>query len=148
MGVKNALHVPSMNHNLVPPFILRESGLIVNDVPKIHTRQEDLTNENHCIVSKDDSDNNGTNLCIRMKLDVIFSYFPTRKLTMNELDNCEYIETVHLNPDAAQWDPYNEEYADAEDRFLYFSGYLLHHQPKRRKVLDDSDIFELQASKE
>ena len=34
--IKNALHVPSMQHNLIPPFILREVGLIVNDVPKIH----------------------------------------------------------------------------------------------------------------
>ena len=64
--VKNDLHVPSMNHNLVTPFILQNAGLIVNDVPKIHTRQEDLTNETHYIVSKDDSDNNGTNLRIRM----------------------------------------------------------------------------------
>ena len=59
-------------------------------------------------LSKDDHDNSGTNLRIRMKLDVIFSYFPTRKLPMNELKNCEYIETVYLSPDAAQWDPYNE----------------------------------------
>ena len=105
--VKNALHVPSTSHNLVPPFILREAGLNVNYVPKIHTRQKDLTNETHFIVSKDDSDDNGTGMRIRMKLDGIFSYFPTRKLTMNELENCEYIETVHLSPDAAQWDPYN-----------------------------------------
>ena len=32
----NALYVPSMNHNLIPPFIMREAGIIVNDVPKIH----------------------------------------------------------------------------------------------------------------
>ena len=31
--IKNALYVPSMNHNLIPPFILREAGLIMNDVP-------------------------------------------------------------------------------------------------------------------
>ena len=115
--IKNALHVPSMNHNFVPTFILREVGLIVNDVPKIHTRQEDLSNETHFIVSKNYSDNNGTDLHIRMKLDRIFSYFPARKLTMNELENCDYIETVNLIPDAAQWNPYNEEYANAEDSF-------------------------------
>ena len=40
LAVKNALHVPSMEHNLVPPFILREAGLVVNDVPKIHTHNE------------------------------------------------------------------------------------------------------------
>ena len=89
MVVKSALHVPSMNHNLVPPFILQEAGLIVNGVLKICTKQEYLTNETHCIVSKDYSDNNGTDLRIRMKLDEIFSYFPTRNLIMNELENCE-----------------------------------------------------------
>ena len=137
-----------MNHNLVLTFILQEAGLIVNDVPKIHTRQEDLTNETHCIVSKDDNDNNGTDIRIRMKLDGIFLYFPTRKLTMNKLKNYEYIETVHLSLDASQWDPYNEEYADAEDRFLDFRWDLVHRQPKRWKILYDSDIFELQVYEE
>ena len=50
---------------------------------------------------------------------------------------------VHLSPYAAQWDPYNEECADAEEKFLYFRGDLVHCQPKRQKILDDSDIFEL-----
>ena len=31
---KNSLCVPAMTHNLVPPFLLREAGLIVDDVPK------------------------------------------------------------------------------------------------------------------
>ena len=146
--VNNALQVPSMNHNLVSPFILQEAGLIVNDVPKIQTRQENLTNETHCIVSKDDGDNNGTNLFIHMKLDGIFLYFPTRKLTMNELKNCEYIETVYLIPDAARWDRYDEEYADLEDRLIYFRIELVPRQTKRRKILDDSEISKLQVSNE
>jgi hypothetical protein len=29
----NALYVPTMDHNLIPPFILREAGLIVNETP-------------------------------------------------------------------------------------------------------------------
>ena len=37
---------------------------------------------------------------------------------VNELENVEYIETVYLSPHAAQWDPYDEKYADAEDRFI------------------------------
>ena len=43
----NALSVPAMDHNLVPPFILRELGLIVNDTPKIHV--EDPSMEDHTI---------------------------------------------------------------------------------------------------
>jgi hypothetical protein len=34
--VRNALHVPSMDHNLIPPFMLREAGITVNETPKIH----------------------------------------------------------------------------------------------------------------
>ena len=30
------LHVPSMTHNLLPPFMLREAGIHINEVPKIH----------------------------------------------------------------------------------------------------------------
>ena len=146
--IKNALYIPSMNHNLVPPFIMREAGLIVNDVPRIHTRQEDLTNQTHFIVSMVDGDDNGTNLNIRLKLDGIVSYFPARKITMDELKECEYMETVYLSLDASQWNPYDEEYAESEDKFLDFRGDLIHRQPRCRKILDDSDLFELQVSEE
>ena len=98
LAVKNALHVPSMEHNLVPPFILREAGLVVNDVPKIHTRQDELSNDTHCIVANEDT--NGIDLRIPMKLDGAFSYFATRKLTEEEINNCEYIETLQLCPDS------------------------------------------------
>ena len=31
---KNALYCPKINYNLIPPFILREAGLIINETPK------------------------------------------------------------------------------------------------------------------
>ena len=34
--VRNALHVPSIDHNLIPPFMLREARITVNETPKIH----------------------------------------------------------------------------------------------------------------
>ena len=39
---KNALCVLHMDHNLMPSFLMREAGLIVDDVPKSQT----LTPEN------------------------------------------------------------------------------------------------------
>lgn len=33
--IRNAIYVPSMSNNLIPPFIMRECGITVNDVPKI-----------------------------------------------------------------------------------------------------------------
>ena len=38
--VRNVLSVESMNHNLIPLFILREGDMEVNDRPKIHHLQE------------------------------------------------------------------------------------------------------------
>eukprot|EP00957_Ditylum_brightwellii_P088303 6726846-Ditylum_brightwellii.AAC.1 len=45
--VRNALHVPSMDHNLIPPFVLREAWIRVNDTPKTH--KENLTVDDHAI---------------------------------------------------------------------------------------------------
>eukprot|EP00957_Ditylum_brightwellii_P015461 1163567-Ditylum_brightwellii.AAC.1 len=36
--VRNALYVPSMDHNLIPPFVLREAEIKVNYTPKIHKK--------------------------------------------------------------------------------------------------------------
>ena len=83
-----------------------------------------------------------------MKLDGIFSYFPTRALTQEEIENCEAMQTLHLTPDAAQWDPYDEDYAEAEDRFLDFRGDLVSRRAKRQKILGDAGVFELQVSDE
>ena len=34
--IRNALHVPLMNYNLMPPFMIREVGIRLRDTPKIH----------------------------------------------------------------------------------------------------------------
>ena len=34
--IQNALCVPSMSNNLIPPFIMRENGIVVNECAKIH----------------------------------------------------------------------------------------------------------------
>ena len=35
---RNILSVPSNDHKIIPPFILRESGLTVNDTAMIHLK--------------------------------------------------------------------------------------------------------------
>ena len=71
-----------------------------------------------------------------------------RKLTQDEIDNREYIKTVYLIPDTDEWDPCDEDYSEREDAFFDFRGYLIDRQPKQQKVLDDSDIYEIQLSQE
>ena len=46
--IRMGLHVPSMTHNLLPPFILREAGIQINEVPKIHVTSP--TEEHHAII--------------------------------------------------------------------------------------------------
>jgi hypothetical protein len=40
---RNVLHVPSMDHNIAPPFLLREAGVDVNDIRKIHVKNPDVS---------------------------------------------------------------------------------------------------------
>ena len=122
-----------MSHNLIPPFIMREAGLIVNDVPRIHTRSEDLNNGTHCILT--DGETGDPKLKIPLKLDGIFSYFETRMMTEEEVEHCEYIETVDLCPDRDKWDPYDPDYANREDSMVDFRGDVIVYKAKRRKVL-------------
>ena len=70
--IKNALHVTSMNHNLIPPFILDEAGMEVYTKPKIHSNN--LYVDNHSIFYT------ATELQIPIKLRGIFSYFNSRSL--------------------------------------------------------------------
>ena len=49
--LRNALHVPSMKNNLIPPFVMREAGIKVNDTPKIQTSNP--TEEDHSIYFPD-----------------------------------------------------------------------------------------------
>ena len=72
--MQNALHTPSIKHNLIPPLIFRETELTVSEVPKIHC--DEPTVEDHSIY--DDVNK----IRMPLKLDSIFLYFPTRELTL------------------------------------------------------------------
>ena len=85
--VRSGLYVHSMMNNFIPPFVIREAGLIVNCVPKINIERQKLTNNSHCIVST--VDGNVTDLRIPMQLDGILSYFLTQNLTQEEINKCE-----------------------------------------------------------
>ena len=45
--IRRGLHVPSITHNLRPPFMLREAGITINEVPKSHVTSP--TEEHHAI---------------------------------------------------------------------------------------------------
>ena len=41
------LYIPTMQHNLMRTFLMKEGGVIMNDITKIHCK--DPTSVDHCI---------------------------------------------------------------------------------------------------
>ena len=66
--IRNALYVPEMNNHLIPPFIMREAGINVNDTSKIHVKNPGKSD--HSI------DFPETNFRIPLSLHGTFSYLP------------------------------------------------------------------------
>ena len=89
---RNTLFVQSMNHNLIPPFILREAGLKVEEKAKIHL--EEPTKDNHSIYSSE------INLRISLHLVGIFLVFKTRNLENKEITEPGGYDILYLTPDA------------------------------------------------
>ena len=90
-ALRNVLYIASMEDNLIPLFILREAGIIVNERAKIHS--EEPTEEDHTIQCRK------TGLFITMQLFSIFSYFPTRK--PDEEDILEGVDVV-VTPEGSE----------------------------------------------
>ena len=108
--IQNALHVPSMANNLLPPFMLRKAGVEVNDKAKIH--MQDPMTDGHVITFGE------TGFKIPLSFPGIFSYFTTTKLTNNMLQDPSKVYI--LMP--ARWDPHLDVYAHNEDNMLDWEG--------------------------
>ena len=68
--IYNALHMKSMEVNLIPPFMLRLSGLEVNECHKFLSKKPGLEHQ-HVFFPKDD-------IILPFKIEGIISYRPTR----------------------------------------------------------------------
>ena len=66
-----------MTHSLIPPFILREAGIEVNNTAKIHV--PNLTVEDQLVFFPK------TKLQIPLSLHDLFSYFPNRNPSITDL---------------------------------------------------------------
>ena len=133
--IQNALQVPSMSNNLIPPFIMRENGIIVNECAKIHC--EDPTREDHAIIFK------GYDLRIPLRLHGIFSYFVTRKPDIESVVDADEpsicaTEIYTLTP--MKWNPHTDAYALNEESIVDWEGNIRekgHYDVKI--VLDEID---------
>ena len=111
---KNVLYIESMDDNLIPPFILREGGLTVNERAKIHCGDA-VTEEDHTIQES------ATGLFITLQLRSIFSYFPSRKPNDDDLEDGVI---VVMTPEGLTWDAYDQNFADNERSLTNKKGAL------------------------
>ena len=122
---RNVLYIPSMDHNLIPPFILREAGIKVNETPKIHSENPSI--DDHCLYFEEEK------LRIPLSLMGIFSYFVTRKPVEDDLDNSELI---YLTPDSPKWNPHSDIYARNEETFLDWEGNLIDRKYREKLLIE------------
>lgn len=132
---QNALYIPSMKHHLIPPFVLREAGLEVNETPK---RQAiEVTENNHTIYDPE------TKMRIHMSLNGIFSSFDCRKMTTAEMETWREEQVVQASPGGNVWNPYDPSYAEEEASCLNHRGEVRQViSPARRKypqLIEDDD---------
>ena len=126
--IRNAILVQSMKNNLLPPFALREAGIVVNETPKIQSK--DPLVEDHSLFFKE------TDVRIPLSLWGIFSYFPTTKPkedTLQDTDNI-YVLTPSF------WNPHDNSYAKNEESMLDWEGNI--SQKSKRKTIMLSEVEE------
>ena len=115
--VRNALCVQSMEINLIPPFIMREAGLVISTTPNIHCDKPTVAD--HSIFDEE------SGLRIPLTLNGIFSTFNTRSVNEDEIENVENYQTIFLTPDSNVWNQYDESYKMNEDPNLDNRGRMV-----------------------
>jgi hypothetical protein len=116
-----------MNHNLIPPFLLREAGLYVDKTPKHQVTNP--TVDNHVI------DDSKTGMRIHLSLNRICSPFPTCALTLKEIEDWETYPIVFITPDSIAWDPYASHCTENEAAMLDSNGLIFEHDTRPPQVL-------------
>ena len=123
--VRNALYIPSMDNNLIPPFILREAGLEVKDTPKIHVN-DPAANDHSLAFHEHD-------LRIPLQLWGVFSFFHSRRPTSDEV---RHNDRLFLTPDSTSWDPYAEHFASNEESMLDWEGNMMERRHRKKHIID------------
>ena len=125
MIARHALYVPTMGHNLIPPFLLREAGFAVNECPKIHSPDPSVYDHSiyidHC------------NLRIPLLLHGTFSYFPTRLPTLEESEDPSILAFL-ITPEGP-WNPQSDAYAINEASLLDWRGEIVPKNDRPQRIL-------------
>ena len=132
--IRNTLYVPSMKNNLLPPFILRQAGIKLNDTPKIQV--DDPTIEEHSLLFPE------TGFRIPLSLWGTFSYFPTCKPTATQMQDSD--EIYMLTTD--QFNPHDDSYAVNEENMLDWEGNMVERKHRTKILLSEAEENEAMAA--
>ena len=137
LAMYNALYIPSMKENLIPPFVVRRQGNIINDIPKIQVLNP--TEEDHCLILDEGR------IRIPLKLDGTTSYFHSRKPKLDEYQQAMAADQIiDLNVNESEWNPQDYRFSQDEANMLDFEGKMIEPQYRTRYLLDERTDDELQ----
>ena len=128
--MRNALQVSDIHVNLLPPFIVRESGLHIDECPK--SQSPEPTVDTHSIYSTE------TDLRIHLGLHNTFSYFSTRKPTDYELATCD---KIFITPDTSSWDPHSSHFSKNEAMMITTEGNVVPQHYRIERLIGDQDYY-------
>jgi hypothetical protein len=104
--VHQAVHVPTMDEDLLCPMQMRVNHVELQECPKfMEVRPNDLSHA-LCVTQ------NGEELCMPFGLRGVTSCCPARKPTTIELANCR---TFDLTSEEPEWDPSSSTFQEQED---------------------------------
>ena len=103
LACKEALCVLAMKHNPIPPFLMKEACVLVENSPKVQSK--DPTKHHHSTHFTDED------LRMHLMFHGIFSYFSSKKPLLSVLNNYDnkilFLKTDNVNP-------YNAIYSENE----------------------------------
>ncbi len=131
----NMLLIPTMNHNLLPPFLAREAGLKIDETPKCRADCPSVLN--HSIFDPI------TGMHIHMALNGICLYFVMQKLNIDEMENWKSYPVVYLTPDSDSWDPNVSHFVEQEAAMLDHNGHIVKQEPCVKTLFVEADLGSL-----
>jgi Reverse transcriptase (RNA-dependent DNA polymerase) len=103
--IHQALYFEELEHNLLCPMQLRCNDVEVNERPKFLSTPP-TTRDHSLVIDK---------LIIPLEINGVTSYFPTRKPTSQELEDCTHLELTAPEP---LWQPNSTKFQEEEDILL------------------------------
>lgn len=125
--IRNSLYVSIMTHNLIPPFIMREAGITVKDVAKIHV--ENPTNLDLAVVFEN------MNFKVSLSLRRTLSYFESSKSTRGTMLDCD--EIYLLTP--TRWNLHTTVYEENEAIMIDWKRDIVEPKYRNQIILKDVD---------